>query len=393
MKPTPFFFACSLVINAGLIGILLMRSPSSSTMPESTVRTTEASGISGSTKKLLSEPGNENLENLRDRLLAEGLPAATVEQIIKARLWSAHEARVEAADPIPKRPWWQQTETQLAGDDVRMERIREISLGEFHAQMNRLFPERAKNTPDPATAFLSASTRDAVEKLTADYKELRTNLRAEAGAPYEFEEDRKKMDYLRNAEDEDLRGLLSANEYREFKLRDAGHESELKKKAVLLNMTEAEFRGMLAINEWRADQNQKLPSLVDDPFATLSPEQAKEQELLIREQARLELELLGRERYKLYALSDEREYETVSRYVARYELPASRIIEYFELSESAYERARVIIAQETPLEQRQQAVRALAKTVKASLESLTGSQSTQGLPLDNLIQRMEAADW
>jgi hypothetical protein len=393
MKPTPFFFACSLVINAGLIGILLMRSPSSSTMPESTVRTTEASGISGSTKKLLSEPGNENLENLRNRLLAEGLPAATVKQIIKARLWSAHEARVEAADPIPKRPWWQQTETQLAGDDVRMERIREISLGEFHAQMNRLFPERAKNTPDPATAFLSASTRDAVEKLTTDYEELRTKLRAEAGAPYEFEEDRRKMSYLRDAEEEDLRALLSESEYKEFKLRGHGSEEGFKKKAALMNMSENEFRGMLAINEWRAAQNQNFPRLDNDPFAPVSPEQTKEQELLNREQARRERELLGTERHILYLRSDNPEYENISRYVARYELPQSRIIEYFTLCDSVQEQSGRLFTENTSKEQLQQAFRALAKTVKDSLQNLTGSQSTEGLQLDDWIRQMETEEW
>ncbi len=394
MKPLPFFFACSVAINAGLAGIFLFRPAAPGITPETSVRTTDAlGGISAGTKQLLGEAGNENLEYLRDRLLEEGLPAAIVEQIIKARLWSAHEARVEAADPIGKRPWWQQTQTQLPGDDIKMERAREISREKFRAQMDRLFPGHTKTTPISATAFLPASTRKAVEKLTADYEELRTKQRTETGSPYEFEEDRKKMAYLRDSEEEDLRALLSEGEYKEFKLRDSGSEELVKKKAALLNLSEHEFRGMLAINEWRAAQNQNFPRLENDPFATITPEQAKEQELLNREQARREGELLGTERHILYLRSDNPEYETISRYVARYELPPSRIIEYFKLSDSAYEQARFLISQDTPLEQRQQAVRDLAKTVRASLKELTGSQSTEGLQLENLIQRMEAADW
>ena len=52
-----------------------------------------------------------------------------------------------------------------------------------------------------------------------------------------------------------------------------------------------------------------------------------------------------------------------------------------------------MIAQDAPLEQRQRAVRALAETVKASLQELMGPQSTEGLQLGNLIRRMETSDW
>lgn len=393
MKPTPFFFACSLAINAVLAGFLLVRpAPSANTLGSST-RTTEAiGGISSGTKQLLSEAGTEHLENLRDRLLAEGIPAATVEQIIEARLWSAHQARVEAADPIKKRPWWQQTETQLPGDDIKLERVREISREKFRAQMDRLFPGYTKTMPIPAVSFLAASKREAIQQMTADYEDLRAKLRAEAGSPYEFDEDRKKVSYLQDAEKEDLRALLTESEYREFSLRDLGNESSLKKKAALLNMSEHEFRGLLAISEWMAGQNEKFPHL-RDPFAVASPEQLKEEELLNRERAKREVGLLGTERHTLYLRVEEPEYETISRYVARYELPAARITEYFELCDSAQEQARMLIAQDAPLEQRQQAIRALAKTVKSSLQTLAGSQSTEGLQLDQLIRQMEAAEW
>lgn len=391
MKPTSFFFACSLATNAVLAGLFLFRPASSDTTAGESIRPADArGGVSSGIRQLLEAGGDGNWEHLRDGLLAEGLPAATVEQIIEARLWAAHQARVEAADPIKKRPWWQQTETQLPGDDLRMERLREASRAEFRAQMNRLFPNDKTATPTLASAFLPASKREAIQQLTDDYEELRTKLRVETGSPYEFDEDRRKMAYLRDEEDEDLRALLSDGEYREFKLRDPGSEQGFKKKAALLNMSEHEFRGMLAIEEWHTEQNQKSPIISDDPFSAILPEA---QELLIRERARRTLELLGAERYALYLRSDEREYETISRYVARYELPPSRIIEYFRLCETAQEQAQKLISQEAPLEQRQQAIRALAKTVKSSLQTLTGSQSAEGLQLDQLIRQMEAAEW
>lgn len=394
MKPTSFFLACSLAFNAALTCIFLIRPAPVPPEPGSFGRTADAAGgLSAGTRHLLDQPGNENLDGLRDRLLAEGLPARVVRQIIEARLWAAHQARVEAADPIKKRPWWQQTETQLPGDDLKLERIREISFGEFRMQMSRLFPDEGAARTVAATAFLPPFKQTAIQKLTDDYEELRAGLRVESGSPYEFEDDRKKVAYLQDSEKEDLQDLLSESEYREFKLRDVGSESFLKKKAAWLNMSEAEFRGMRAINEWRTEQSQKFPPLRDDPFAALSPEQAQEQELLNSEKSRRERELLGAERYALYLRTEDPEYENLSRYVARYELPASRITEYFKLSDSAYEQARALIAQDAPLEQRQRAVRALAETVKASLQELMGPQSTEGLQLGNLIRRMETSDW
>lgn len=389
MKPKALLLALSVAANAALVGCLVLR-VSAPPPVEPAVRPVAkaAGGISNATKQLLVDDSTAGLEQLRDQLLAEGLPMSAVEAIIEDRLWRSRQARIDKANPLKNRPWWQQTEDQLPGDDLHLNRLSEALRSESQAEMRRLFPHRDSPVDARRIAFLPPGKAAAVQELMQDYEELRSNLRAKVGDPWLFKADSAQWLYLRDEEERDVRALLTPIEYEQFKLRDPNIESRLKRAAAIVGFSEREFYGMRAISEWRSAQASKFPYLTD-PFASVSPEQRAEEQRLNEEAARRERELLGLERFTFYVYSSVPDYDQMARYAARYDLPPSRIMEYLALKDNAMAAVQQITAKESTPEQRRQAVKSWIETTKKSLNDLVGSNPSEGLELDELIQRAD----
>lgn len=269
-----------------------------------------------------------------------------------------------------------------------MNRLSEALRSESQAEMRRLFPHRDNPADARRTAFLSSDKAAAVQELMQDYEELRGNLRAKVGDPWLFKADSAQWLYLRDEEERDVRALLTPAEYDEFKLRDPSTESRLKRAAAIVGFSEQEFYGMKAISDWKSAQESKFPYLAD-PFADVSPEQRAEEQRLNVEAARRERELLGPERFNSYLYSSMPEYDQMARYAARYELPPSRIMEYLVLKDNAMEAVQQISAKELTPEQRRQAVKSWIETTKKSLNQLVGSNPSEGLELNDLIERAD----
>lgn len=286
-KHTAFLFA-SLALNGAFIGYLALRPATSPTpaqpSPSVAPPTTRPSpGISDETKRLLADDGVSRLDELRDRLRAEGLPESIVRSVVEQRLWQARQAQLDAADPRKKRPWWQQTVNHLPGDDVRMARLEEKLRDEVLTKRAQLFPDAQPSTPDDSLAFLPAGKRQAAQRLRNDYEELQRRLSAESGDKYLTAADRRKLAFLWEEEQKDFRALLTSSEYAEMQLRTVQDEFNFKKAAALANLSEHQFKGLLAIREWR---NQAEPKTVStaDPFAAPPPEIERKRQQILEEE-------------------------------------------------------------------------------------------------------------
>lgn len=394
MKKLTVILFASVVLNGALAGYIALRLPATPTPPAKTppVITSKPArtGISDETKRLLAEESAERLDELRDRLRAEGLPESVVRSVVEQRLWQARQLRLDAADPNKKRPWWQRMSGHLPGDDVRMARLEEKLMDELQSKRAELFPETEKSTPDDSIAFLPAAKREAVQRLRDDYRELHRKLLIQSGGAYSqgsyvTAADRQKLTFLGEEEEKDLRALLTSEEYGEMQLRTPGAESVPKKASALLDLSEHQFRGLMAIREWR--NNAEPIDLSVDPFAAMSPEmELKRQQLADEEKRKLD-ELLGTEKRQLLDQTKNFKYEDVARYIARFDLPQSHIPAYLALFQKATDDAAAINSNATlSPEQRTQSLKSIAQTYDTSIAKLLGPAALEeNLGMNDLL--------
>ena len=377
----------SLLLNGAFAGYIVLRRASTPTPPEKTP-STDASvatriGLSDETKRLLAQESIEHLDQLRDRLRAEGLPESIVRSVVEERLWQARQLQLDAADPNKKRPWWQRMSGHLPGDDVRMARLEEKLRDEVLSKRDELFPESKQFSTDDSIAFLPLTKRQAVQQLRADYYELQRKLLIESGGPsystgsYITSADQQKLTYLRNEEEKDLRAVLTSDEYKEMQLRTTGNEWVAKKTAALLDLSEDQFRGLVNIQAWREQADAKLNTQNGvDPFAQMSPETARNYQQIIDDEKQKFIELIGEEKLQLLELAKNSEYEGIARYIARFELPQSHIAAYFAITHKGIEDAAAI--QNNPAlssEQRAESIKSIAQAYDVSISKLLGSNA------------------
>ena len=389
-KSVAIFFAASLLGNVACIGYLSLRVAKVDTVKDGRVEApTLVTGLSLQTRQLLTETDTDNLEHLRDHLRAEGLPESVVFTIVDDRLWSAYRAKRDAADPAKKRPWWQQTQLPLPGDDILIGRIDEQFQADYKSRIAELFPAKRMASMDPSIASLPTSKQEGVQKLLDDYDALERKLRIESGG-YAVAADRKKSDYLRGEKERDLRALLTPEEYAEVGLRDSCQESSLKRSAALLGFSEREFRGLLEINRWYGQEQYKRGG-VDDPFAALPPEKEAERIRLNAEMKRREQEIIGVERTALYAEIDSSDYDQVSRLIARFDLPSSATGAYFTLKKRTSDKIDSIDRNETlSPEQRALSFNALKRSYETSIREILGpTVQHEDLYYNQVLQGLE----
>lgn len=375
MKPVAAVCALSLAVNLGFVGYMALSPRGAiSTASEKPV-TSESStdgGLSAETRQLLVKTGIENLELLRDRLRAEGLPESIVRDVVSHRLWAARQAKIDAADPIKKRPWWQQTSEQLPGDDVRVTRLAESSRIEVLARINELFTDLKEDDVDPEATFLPVAKQRALQKLRKDYAELHRRLDAETGS-YLSSSDLNKQQYLQGEEAKDMKALLTPAEHDELGLRNLAALSDHKKTAAIFDLSEGQFRGLLAIEQRVAREYEKLGPPANDPFAARSPEQDAAIQKVNEEARQQRLELIGTEKRNFYEAveADKGEYESLARYVARYELPPAKVKEYYDFFRQWGTEQQPVDEGLSRTEQRQ-AFMALLQKIEAPMIELMG---------------------
>jgi hypothetical protein len=376
----------SMVLNGVLAGYILLRLNTAPTPLEKTpavgTSITSHTGLSDETKRLLTQENVEHLDQLRDRLRAEGLPESIVRSVVEQRLWQARQIRLDAADPSKKRPWWQQISGHLPGDDVRMARLEEKLRDEVLSKRDELFPETKQSTPDDSIAFLSPAKRQAVQRLRDDYYELQRKLLIESGGAYNngayiTSADQQKLTYLNNEQEKDLRAVLTPDEYNEMQLRTAGNEDFFKKTAAFLNLSEHQFRGLMDIHAWREQADAKLNTQDGvDPFAPMSPEIARKYQQITDDEKQKFIELIGEDKLQLMELAKNSEYEGIARYIARFELPQSHIAAYFAITHKGIEDAAAI--QNNPAlssGQRTESIKLIAQAYDVSISKLLGSNA------------------
>lgn len=397
MKPVVVLCVISLAVNASLVGYIVFKPQIVAELPvtggTASVKDEAGTGLSEETRQLLTETGIGNLEALRDRLRAEGLPEALVRNVVEQRLWDDRNAKMAGADPMKKRPWWQQTRESLPGDDVRLAKLEHRLLNELTSRRLELFPESADAGENLETAFLSQGKRKAVQKLQSDYRELHMRVNADSGGIYaspSIASDYRRLEYLVSEEDKDLRALLTPQEYEEMKLRGDANSSR-RKNAALLNLSQAEFRGLVELDKWFEQEEAKM-GYSGDPFAPSIPERENPPMKLYDERKRRAGALLGPEKAELYRRAEFGEYDAIERYVARFDMPPSRVNEYFGLSQKAESEMTALFQSSTlSVTERDQALRSLGQIYETSLKKLLGPAAMDsGLELGGLIERFKS---
>lgn len=334
MKPLPAL----LLVSVGLNIWFVAKPPTNATTSIHVVSQTPSNvgqtvGLSEETQRLLGDARDEDLERLRDRLLAEGLPAELGRDIIKNRLWTEMNATIDATDPAKRRPWWQQTQERLPGEDIVMGRFEERLRNDYTVRVRELFPEEPSHTAIPDSTFLSESKRHQLQQLADDYDALRLQLQRETGYPYPDESERAKFDFLAAEKTKDMQALLSPAEYDELELRKTDSRQDLKVVAATLNLSEGEFRTLLAIEQWGLSEYPK--PVTNDPFAPLSPEQAAKYEEIQRLENEQRLALLGEDRLFIYTEIKTGNYGRAARTIAWLNQPLEKTRDYMLLLHQA----------------------------------------------------------
>jgi len=394
MKSVSALCAASLVINVALVVCLAMRLQTANGVTRGTVLAVAPAhpvGLSEETKRLLAGSSLENLGQLRDRLRAEGMPESVVRDLIEQRLWNARRERLEAADPAKKRPWWQQFPERLPGDDIRMGRLEQQERADYKRRIRELFPEAEGDHLAPATAFLAPEKRKALQKVLDDYSELESRMYMEAGAGLTLPMDRERFTYLRDEKEKDLRAMLSPADYEELRLHDSETNFSLKKTAALLDLSEQQFRDLLEIDKWKSNALSSIGNAAD-PFAPLPPDKQGFYNRLTEEERNKRLELLGPEKAYQYYAVDRGDFDSIARYVARFDQPPERINDYFRLTKKAADEAAALFDNNAlSPEQRTLSLNALSETYEKSFKELMGPAAMESdLELGRFIGELKS---
>jgi hypothetical protein len=289
--------------------------------------------------------GTGDLKALVARLRAAGFPASVVRAIAAAQLSEQYAARrkeIQAGIPTP--PYWKgNTLTSLYGDPKRMAAqaaLRDLYREQSKAMKDLLGPDA--DSQDPLTTFyqhrqygnLASDKVDQLSLINQDYNDLSLQVRA-AMQGITLSGDREKLAFLNKEKDNDIKALLTPEEYDDYQLRSSSTASSLRYQLSAFNPTEEEFRTIF-----------KLQQAFDDQYSYNSggftPDLARQRADAQKQLTEQVTAALDPDRAADYARSIDNNYQAAARIVDRLDLPKETATQVWTLQKDIEQRANAV---------------------------------------------------
>ena len=387
MKVLPLLLAASLVGNAAWI-ISSVRTPDS-----------PAANVSGSAPQSASSPARpsdaspadstdviaalkaQNPETLRDLLRAAGLPEQTVRSIVGSAVWARYRERMKALQPQPDpdKPWWKQDNNDYYSRTNREQRaeIRRLQREANEESLRLLGPDKTNtgwSWQDTRYNFVSEEKRKDLMEVEQDYQDLIQEVQQDMQG-FALPSDAEKIRFLMDEKKRDLAAVLTPQELEDYELRMSRTAQQLRWKMTKFDGTEDEYRKIFTLQK-AFDDTQDLDAC-GNPMNRGATDWKKRQEdeNKLKEQFKA---VLGPERYTDYLRSQNYEYQQLQSAAKRLDLPPETARQVYDLRNTvATESNRIIDQLDLGVDQKKQALAALAKTTRDQIRARLGDEAAE----------------
>ena len=290
MKPAPLILAASLLCNAVLIGLALLRHPASPAKPPRANITAPASVATNASTldrdTLAQLFAGDDTQALIQHLREKGFPADIIRTIARARLDKEFAAR-RAALADPPRPYWRQYSSLPQSKSAPARRAEKLALeDEYQAALKDLtagLPFDRSATVRREFGDLTDTKIAQIQAINKDYNDMCAQLRSEMQG-VTLPGDQTQLDLLNKEQRADLEKVLTPDELRAYDLRSSPLASRIQNQIPYFGASEAEYTALYdaqaVVNDQTAGQKlsaAELAQLRDAAVqSVLSPERYEE---------------------------------------------------------------------------------------------------------------------
>lgn len=395
MKISPFLLTVSLVGNLALVALVLKTPGDVASSPESTVANpakakasgTAATGSGGAIDtsdvdpKLWEGLAAGDFAGLTAKLQAAGFPPAVVRAIVSAQVGESFAARRKALTASQgNRPFWVNDQPN---DPKIQAALRELSK-EQTKLMKELLGASANDYDDPSYAAMMRRQfgdlpKDKIEminRVRQDYSELTNDIYTAAGmgggGPITMtNEERAKIALLQKEQREDIKQLLSPQEFEDYELRTNNTANSMRYNLSAFEPSEQEFRTIFALQR-AFDEKFNTQSLVGAQ-GTPAAQELMRQRTEAQKQLTAEIKAqLSPERAAEYERAIDYNYQQISRVVQRLDLPKETAAQVWAVQKEIEQRS--VALRSLPPADRNDQLAALAAEANARLISSLGQR-------------------
>ncbi|EIQ02177.1 hypothetical protein OpiT1DRAFT_00760 [Opitutaceae bacterium TAV1] len=332
-KPSSRLFCLlSLAANIGLAGCLIFllanRESASGQPPSTTQRQTLPPSAPLAWPELsagsLAALRAHDLAALREALTLAGFPAQVIRRQITRQIRDDYNARIAAIAPFDPEAWWQyppwQPERYLSGAQREQARRLRKEMREQIARALGPLGEEPNLFQKSALAALPAEKRQAVANLEADYRDMLREIEDNMN-DFPLPDDAEQRATLQAERQRELAALLSLEELRDYEQASTSIAMFIHAGAARIGATREEFNRIHELSRLYYEEALTPGRNMGDPGI----EKAHKQ---MRDGLR---ELLGDERYRLFAREQNYDYQAVSKLSARLQLPSDTADRVYDL--------------------------------------------------------------
>lgn len=403
-----FVLGVSLLANAGMVTALALKPelapaslgrvlgssepPGASPVPEPAPASETPKPSGGSVAKVSEVKGwaaldTADLPELAKRLRAAGFPPDVVRGILSAKIedrfverYRALFAKRESADYWKPRTYSAELMAEQRAIGRERGNLLRQALGEEGVAADR----EISSSQRQRYGNLSQGKVDVVRMIEQDYEEMTEQLRA-SFQNVVLPEDREKLALLEREKRADLAGLLTPEELADYEMRNSRITSAQRPALTLMNASEAEFRAI-----YTALQSQ-LDVLYPGAVGMMSSPEMFEQRRKAEETAREAIRAaLGESRYQEYMRAGDREYQQMYQAAHNSGLGAEAANQAYALRDTiAKESQRIAAADDTTLEQKREALKALSEHAQTQFRTLLGTDGGKFVASARWLQAMQ----
>lgn len=402
MRPPPLLIALSLAANVALVAALLARpalvppalrdffgggSSAEAIAAKARARSAAQAQTKAEAARGAKPPddaalwpalASDNIRTLIARLRAAGFPVRVIRSVVNARLnLQLKERFLARMGPDVDQPYWKpdlDNSGLFTGGkfwDVyneayreRSRQYRDLMRDDFFATADDLPPGLKRNFGN-----LPRNKIDQIERINADYGEMTAQVRS-ATQGVTLAEDREKLALLERERRADLASLLSAEELADYTMRTSTTASRFRNAFTLMDATEEEFRAVYQLQQAYDEKARAATySNAADWQSPYDNRSAGAEQLQKDFQA-----ALGDRRYADFQRAQNGEFQQLYSFARREGLAPEVATQVFALRDSTTQASGQIMNDPArTLEQKQEALKALAQTTRAQVLSSLGS--------------------
>ena len=320
-------------------------------------------------------PQDADLVAFVAELRAAGVPAAIIRATVSARLGSEFVAFANALRArYPAPPYWKSYPSISLFGDVRAAAELQ-ALSRKHRQLEK----EALGEDDHPVVLKAPRLREywqygdlpsdfPPEKLqqlkwvVADYTDLTQQVYLGSQGIF-LPEDRERLTYLNKERENDIKAMLTPEEYESYQLRASSTANNLRTQLAAFQPTEAEYRAIFKIQQAIEEQNSPAAATGSNPTKTRELQLAQLQGVL------------SPERFAEFKQITDPAYQQTSLLVARLELPSSATAQIVAIQQDVQQRASSLRSDRNlPAEARAVQLAALSQEATTKLSSALGGK-------------------